>query len=249
MKLQGLPLVLLLFPLLAACGSPPSISARATATLGPTPTATPEPGTFYFTTEDGVTLNGQIYGQGKTAVVFSNQVDGDRTLWDALVQQLVGRSYLVMTYDYRGVDHSQGRDEPELTDRDLRAAIGVVRTHGATSIALVGASLGGLVTAKVAAMQKPAAVVILSAPGGFGSLGISDAELRTITAPKLFMVSQDDRQFVGDVQHMFDTTPQPKQLHIYPGNGHGVSILLNVSTGADATQRLVSFLEANAPAS
>ncbi len=47
---------------------------------------------------------------------------------------------------------------------DLRAAIAFVREQGAQKLVLVGASLGGMATAKAAAVEKPAAMVIMSAP-------------------------------------------------------------------------------------
>src|SRR5215831_2429834 len=104
--------LLLLLALLSACGggtaaTAPTVTPKATAT------ATPEPGTFYFTTDDGVTLSGKIVGSGTTAIVLSAQ-DGDPgSEWAPLAAQLADRGYLVMTYNYRGIDPSQGHyDHP-----------------------------------------------------------------------------------------------------------------------------------------
>jgi len=230
--------------LLAACGAP-TASARITPTAEPT--ATPPAGTFYFTAADGVTLNGQVSGRGKTALIFSNGFGVIKGTWQPLPEDLASRGYLTLLYDYRGIGASQGRNTPDLRERDLRAAVQAARARGATSIVLIGSSFGGLLSARLAAEVEAAAVVILSAPLADGSLAVGDDDLRALAMPKLFMVSQGDTQFVGDVQHMFDVAPQPKEIHVYPGAQHGSAILLTVANGADATLRLEAFLQRYAP--
>jgi pimeloyl-ACP methyl ester carboxylesterase len=233
--------------LLGACAAPLG-GSPVTPTPTAAPTATPEPGTLYFATEDGVTLSGQIYGQGTTALILSNGKEQGKDVWHTIAPQLASRGYLTVLYDYRGVNASQGQDDPDLRDRDLRAAAALAHAHGATSVVLIGSSFGGLLSVKLAAEVKPIALVILSAPLQDGNLSVTTAELQALTAPKLFIDSQQDTPYVGDVQQMYDTTPQPKQIHIYPGTAHGTAILLYAATSADAMQRLLSFLQANAPA-
>jgi hypothetical protein len=97
-------------------------SAPASGRL-PTPTDTPPAGAFYFTTEDGVTLNGQILGQGKTALAFSNGLDLPKFVWRPVAEQFASQGYLCLPYDYRGLSPSQGRDELARRDSDLRAAV------------------------------------------------------------------------------------------------------------------------------
>src|SRR4051794_10022479 len=104
--------LLLPLALLSACGG----TTAATAPPKATPTDTPAPGTFYFTTDDGVTLSGKIVGTGTTAIVLSAQ-DGDPgSEWSPLATQLADRGYLVMTYNYRGIDPSQGRYLKDMLD-------------------------------------------------------------------------------------------------------------------------------------
>jgi dipeptidyl aminopeptidase/acylaminoacyl peptidase len=239
--------LLLPLALLSACGSS-NAATGPTATPKATATATPEPGTFYFTTDDGVTLSGKIVGSGATAIVLSAQ-DGDPGVeWAPLASQLADRGYLVMTYNYRGIDPSQGRYIKDQLDHDLRAAIAAAQAKGATKIVLMGASLGGLVTAKVAATAKPTAVVILSAPASWGGMTVTGDEMAMITAPKLFVASQNDHPFSSTVQQLYDASPQPKQIHIYPGNSHGVDFFGAPDIKADFLARLFAFLDASAPA-
>jgi alpha-beta hydrolase superfamily lysophospholipase len=175
----------LLFPLalLSACGGTNAVAAP-TATRAATATAIPEPGTFYFTSDDNVTLSGKIVGAGTTAIIFSS-MDGDSKVdWVDLGPLLASRGYMTVSYDYRGLGASQGHYDRSKIDHDLNAEIQAAQQHGATKYILMGASLGGLVTLKVAAATHPTAVVALSAPQGFGGLDVNEDELRAITAPK-----------------------------------------------------------------
>jgi uncharacterized protein len=240
--------LLLPLALLSACGSSNAATAP-TATLRVIPTATPEPGTFYFTTDDNATLSGKIVGTGTTAIVLSAQDGYPNTFWEPLATQLAGRSYLVMTYNYRGVAPSQGRYDTDILDHDLRAAVEAVRAKGATKIVLMGAGAGSLVTAKVSATTQPTALVMLSTPISWSGLTVSDAEVGTISAPKLFVGGKDDRpSSVASLQRLYDAAPEPKELHLYPGNHHGIDFFGASDTKDDFLQRLFAFLDKHAPA-
>ena len=238
--------LLLPLTLLSACGGGTAATAP-TATRSATATATPEPGTFYFTTDDGVTLSGKIIGTGTTAIVFSS-MDGDPKIdWQNLAPLLASRGYMSFSYDYRGLGASQGHYDRSVIDHDLTAAIQAAQQHGATKYILMGASLGGLVTLKVAAATHPTAVVALSAPRGFGGLEVTDDELRAITAPKFLAVAQGDGGFNSSMQAVYDLTSEPKELHVYQGNIHG-SLLLEVPGVKDQSlPQLYAFLDKYAP--
>jgi uncharacterized protein len=233
---------------LGACG--PS-SQQAGQTPSPTnrhlPTETPPTNTFFFTTEDGVTLNGQVIGGGKTAIVFSNGQSVPKFFWLPVAQRLASQGYLCLLYDYRGISPSQGRDDLSRRDRDLRAAVAAARARGATSVVLVGASFGGTLALALAAQIQPKAVIILSAPTSADAFTVSEADLKALTIPKLFMASQDDTQYVGAVQQMYDQAPEPKQIHIFPGKNHGDSIVTAADTSGAAMALVDSFLHTYAP--
>ncbi len=195
-----------------------------------------------------MTLNGQITGSGKTAIVFSNGQEVSKIVWQRTAEQLASRGYLCLLYDYRGIEPSQGRDDLDFRDRDLRAAVGVARARGATSVVLVGSSFGGTLALALAAEIQPKAVIILSAPLSADVFTVSEADLKALAAPKLFMASQGDTRYVGAVQQMYNMSVEPKQLHIFPGTNHGDAILVSSDTGAEAMQLVAAFLHTYAPA-
>ena len=241
MKARTTALILIGALLLAACRGAPT--APPPAEVAPAPEGVASQ-TVSFTTEDGVTLGGTLYGSGSTAVIFSHMFPTDQTSWTALAKELANRGYMTLTYDFRGYGASGGQKDVSRIDRDLRAAVAFVRQQGATHLVLVGASMGGTATAKVAATERPAAVVIMSAPASFRGLSVSDDEIRAITAPKLFIGSEQDGA-TRDTLHMFDVASEPKEKHIYPGSGHG-TFIFDSQYGDDLTQRLIQFIEAYA---
>jgi predicted acyl esterase len=233
---------------LSACGeSSPQADHTSSPTSRPIPTDTPPAGAFFFTAEDGVTLSGQIIGSGKMAIVFSNGQTVPKFLWLPVAQRLASQGYLCLLYDYRGITPSQGRNDLGSRDRDLRAAVAVARTRGAMSVVLIGSSFGGTLTLALAAQIQPKAVIILSAPLSADAFTVSEADLKALAAPKLFMASQGDTQYVGAIQQMYDMSSEPKQLHIFPGKNHGDAILTSADTGGEAMALVEAFLHTDAP--
>jgi pimeloyl-ACP methyl ester carboxylesterase len=213
----------------------------------PTATETPQPGTFYFKAKDDVTLSGKIVGTGTTALIFS-AMDGDsKEEWTDVAPLLAARGYLTLAYDYRGVGQSQGRYVREQLDRDLRAAVTLAHEKGATKIVLIGSSLGGLVTLKVAATAHPAAIVALSAPKSFGGLSVTPEELRAIPGAKFLAAAERDGDYASSAQGMYSAVSEPKELHIYPGNAHGTNLFDASTDTRDFVADLLAVLAANAP--
>lgn len=197
-------------------------------------------------TPDGLRLAGTLYGSGTTGVALSHQSDGMQDQWRGFARQLAAHGYLALTFDFRGRGASDKPADTGKEDIDLRAAIHFLRTQGVKQIALMGASLGGAVTLRVAATETVVAVATLSAVAWWNNQPVTDDILRAIKAPKLFVNSELDDDASG-TQHMYDVSAQPKQIHLYPGRAHGVAIF-GTDFGPDLTQRLLTFMAIYAPA-
>lgn len=205
-----------------------------------------------FTAADGVPLKGRAFGSGRTAVILSNMGDNDPGPWERFAPELAAKGYAVVTYSFRYPLRTTSFTAAMAasTVPDLEGAIAFVRGGGATSVVLVGASLGADTTAKVAGSARADAVVIIA--GELEVVGydfaVTSKELASMTAPKLFVASKDDTNTpYAESQRLFERVPQPKEFVTYAGGVHGVG-LFATSDGDDLRHRIVAFLAAHAPA-
>src|SRR5258708_25412960 len=233
-----LPLSFLLI-VLVACGSGAPAQSAATPTVPTRPVR--------FLTSDHVQISGLLYGHGKTMVICSHMLSTSKAIWgeSGIPQRLAVLGYQVLAYDFRGNGDSAGLADTSTLDVDLRAAVVFAHQQGATQIVLLGASMGGTASLKVAAEEQVTAVISLSGPQEFG-VSVSDEEVKAIKAPKLFMASENDDPFVTDARHMYAIACPPKKSHIYPGNAHGTD-LFGGDNGDDPAQRVLHFITHYAP--
>lgn len=242
--------------LCVGCGSGAGAPSAATPpltqtpTVAPTPTIPPVPSHLvHFMTPDHVRLAGLLYGHSRTMVICSHMNRTSKEIWveSGIPQRLAVLGYAVLAYDFRGNGDSEGHADAWLLDVDLRAAVDFARQQGARNIVLLGASMGGTASLKVASQEPVTAVISLSGPQEF-LISVSDAEIKAITVPKLFIASADDSSFASAEQHMDAVANPPKELHIYPGSAHGTDIFGD-SNGDAPAQLVLHFLAQYAPAS
>ena len=197
-----------------------------------------------FSTTDGVSLGGHIFGSGHSGIVLAHMYPADQTSWFATAGELAAKGYLVLTFDFRGYGESPGTKQIDQIDKDVDAAVKEIQSLGATSLALVGASMGGTASLIVAARQPVVAVATLSAPVEFQGLSARQA-VAAITTPKLFLAAEKDAGAAG-ARDLYALAPDPKEIKIFPGSDHGTA-LLNGASAADVRTILFAFLEKNLP--
>lgn len=208
-----------------------------------------------FASADGVQLEGRVFGQGTSAVVLSHMLPADQRSWFDFAGRLADEGYLVLTYDFRGYcpggdgGCSEGERDVGAIWQDVVGAIGFVRSRGATSVSLVGASMGG--TASLVAAAQPSigveAVITLSAPVSIEGLVAGPELLQGLPMAKLFIAGVGDGSAAEAAEALYATAPPPKRVEIVPADDHGTDLL----TGARAedVKRLIEVtLEQNAPA-
>jgi uncharacterized protein len=242
-------IALLIFALLllAACGSnavPQQAAATSPPAITPTPTLPTVPRTLvHFTTQDHVLLAGWLYGHSSTtAIICSHEHPGSKADWSYSAPWFAARGFKVLAYDFRGWGDSQGQYDPTKLDRDVLAAIAFMRSQGAKKVILLGASMGADISLIAAAETQVAGVIALSPEYLFG---LSDTDIRAVSAPKLFINSEGDA-FASDDQLMFQNARPPKALHLYPGDAHGVVIFVT-DNGQDLIARILAFVNTYAP--
>lgn len=198
-----------------------------------------------FQTEDGVTLGGTLFGQGNASVVLSHMYPTDQTSWHTFARALAEKGYLALAYDFRGYGKSGGEKRIDRIDRDVRAAAAFLRGQGAQRIVLIGASMGGMVSAKVAGSIGASGLIVISGPQSFQGLSVTEDDLKSFKGPSLWIGSRGDLATVS-TEAMHALANEPKTIHIYDGSAHGTYIF-DTADGADLIQRLLDFVSTNLP--
>ena len=202
-------------------------------------------GEVTFTTEDGIEINGNIFGSGNSWVILSHMYPTDQTSWFDFARYLADNGYIVLTYDFRGYGKSGGSQDISNIDKDLEAALDFVRQYDAEKIFLMGASMSGTASLVVASKQSVDGVISFSSPTEIDSLSAID-KVGKIDAPKFFIASKGDKYAAKSANTLFDTSPEPKEIEILDGSAHGTFIFEEEPDNAEILRQIVlDFLNSN----
>ena len=231
-----------------------SVATLSSADVKPTAQPTPAPVTdtsavrdepVVFETTDGVQIHGHLYstaGPLRKVVVFGHEYDKDQTAWRDFARELATKGVNALTFDFRGYGETGGTKDVSKINLDMDAAVRFMSSRDYPLIYLIGGSMGGTAALKVAAQEKVAGVVAVSAPVSFMGLDASN-DVAKITAPKLFVASSSDDGAAASVQTFMEKAQQPKQGKIYDGNEHATDIFSGPN-GAAFKTLLLQFLGA-----
>jgi alpha/beta superfamily hydrolase len=198
-----------------------------------------------FAEDDGfITLRAHLFGpQHPIAVILTHMRPNDQSAWFEFAQVLADNGYAALTFDFRGYGETGGEEDFDKLDDDVLEAIEYLRNDkGKDQVFLIGASMGGTAALVAAAEQPVDGVIAISPPAEFEGLDAVDA-VSSITAPKLFVASEDDEEAIG-FQDLLDAASQPVDSETYTGNAHGTNLLQ--SEHGDALRALIlQFLQEN----
>ena len=200
-----------------------------------------------FVAADGTPLAGTLFGNGDVAIVLAHQgtAGADQTSWHGFGQVLAEHGFAALAFDFRGVGGSGGTMDRSALDQDLAAAVQFLRDLGYDEIVCFGASMGGTACLRLAVDGGFAGLATLGSAmiaGRGDAVRVSDADLKVLSLPKLFITAEDDNYSVVDhTKHMFEVSPEPKALHIMPGGEHGTD-LFDTDASAELTRILLQFL-------
>jgi alpha-beta hydrolase superfamily lysophospholipase len=230
--------------------APPPITPVESAFAPGNPTAAPledilRSHTVTFDTPDGATITGELYGSGKTAVIFS--VMGNcQPGWREFAQLTAAQGLMALTYQWRDCGPAGPTDEAKLIQNfvnDARGAIGFVRARGAEEIILAGASLGGVASAKLAIEAQASGIIVFASPRQIprSDFKVEAEELNT-DIPKLFLTAEEDYVVpLKDSRALYDLAAEPKEWQTYPGNEHGTE-LFETDLGEEVQLRILQFI-------
>ena len=171
---------------------------------------------------------------------MSHMRPADQESWWPFARVLRDKGYQALAFDFRGYRDSQGEVDIGSIDTDVEAALSFLESRGASEIFLVGASMGGTASLKVAARSDVAGVVTLSAPPLIEGVNAME-DLRRISAPKMFIAARED-VFYSRSASLFDQeSGDPKERHVVDGAAHGTDMLYGDS-GPRAQGLILDFM-------
>lgn len=185
-----------------------------------------------FPAQDGGVVYADLYGAGDRGVVLAHGMKFDKASWKEQATQLAKAGFRVAAIDFRGYGKSHGgpkspspRDEMYL---DVLAAADYLRGHGAKTVAVIGASMGGGASANAVVKGAPGAIdrLILLSP-----VPIEHPE--RITGPKLYATAQGD-PITPHVKEQYAKAPEPKELLMLEGSAHAQNLF-----ATDQNERLM----------
>ncbi len=162
-------------------------------------------------TTGGAELPAIEVGSGRRVVVLSHGATGTKEDFFGLAGVFAEDGWRGIAYDAR----SATRED------DLRAVVAYARDSGATSLVLVGGSLGASLSLSMAAELEVQAVVSLSAPASsFDALDAATAIGGSI--PVLVGVAEDNEPYATDAVEIADALGT--SATIVSGDGHGTGM-------------------------
>jgi pimeloyl-ACP methyl ester carboxylesterase len=198
-----------------------------------------------FPTQDGGLIYADMYGEGARGVVLAHGGRFNKESWEKQARVLEKAEFRVLAIDFRGYGQSRGPGQSDPMSAplhlDVLAAVRYLRKAGATTVSVVGGSMGGGAAAD-ATIEAQAGEI-----DGLVGLGASagNGPPEKIKGRKLFIVARDDASGDGPrlpgIQKQYEKMPEPKQLVILDGSAHA-QFLFQTDQGERVMREILQFL-------
>lgn len=198
-------------------------------------------------TQDGAAIAADLYGAGTRGVVLAHGGRRTKADWAPQAEILAAHGFCVLAFDFRGFGESPVPPPALQSDEALRfdvlAAVGYLHQHGARTVAVVGASFGGVAAADASVASEPGEIdrVVLLAHG-------SSNHPELIKGRKLFIVGRSDTDGSGTVRLSemradYRKVRPPKRFVILEGSAHA-QFLFMTDQGDRLMREILQFLSA-----
>jgi pimeloyl-ACP methyl ester carboxylesterase len=202
--------------------------------------------TVSFPTQDGGTVFGDVYGAGSRAVVLAHGGQFNKESWAKQARTLVAAGFQVLAIDFRGYGKSHGPGDSDPMDAplqlDVLAAVRYLRQNGATSVSVIGGSMGGSAAGDASITSQPGEidrVVMLGAA--------PDGPAEKLKSATLYIVARDDASSDGlrlpGIRRQYEKSPQPKELIVLDGSAHA-QFLFQTEQAERVMREILRFLSA-----
>jgi dienelactone hydrolase len=197
---------------------------------------------------DGWVIAADRYGSGPLGLVLVHGGRLTKDSWSKQAAYFVSAGYHVIALDLRGFGNSQAPPASTASDEhtalDVIAAVRYLRAHGATTISLIGGSMGGDAAADASWADHDTnidRVVLLSSAGG-------QAPNRILAHHVLVIAARDDQRSNGErrfpgIQAGYDKIAVRKSLNVLNGTAHGQA-MFGAPGGETLLESILRFLRA-----
>jgi pimeloyl-ACP methyl ester carboxylesterase len=198
-----------------------------------------------FSTGDGWTIHGDLYGTGDRGVVLVPGARFVKGSWEKQARVLESAGFRALAIDLRGFGMS--KEGPAAAHSnfgsplDVLAAVRYLHEHGAKTVSVIGASMGGNAAEGALAEAEPGEIdrVVLLAHGASGPP-------EKLKGRKLFIVSRDDPGPGGEprlsrIRAQCEKAPGPKELVILEGSAHA-QFIFQTDQGERLMREILRFL-------
>jgi pimeloyl-ACP methyl ester carboxylesterase len=179
--------------------------------------------TVSFPTEDAGMIYADVYGQGERGLVLAHGGRFNKESWSKQAREFAAAGFRVAAIDFRGYGKSNGPGQAGPLSAplqlDVLAAVRYLRKNGATTVSVVGGSMGGSAAADASIASERGEIDRLVLLGA-----APDGPDEKIKAPILFIVARDD--WSGDglrlpgIRAAYEKAPGPKELIVLEGSAH-----------------------------
>lgn len=208
-----------------ASPSPPSPSTPAAPSGAGTtgePTQAAGGESVRFETDDGMALEGLLFGDGEDGVVLAHMRPASMDSWFPFARVLAEEGYAALAFNFRGYGSSEGAGYA--VEVDVRAAINALLARGASRVFVIGASMGGTgAIAASAGHRAVAGVITLSAPAAFEGVDAM-AAIRQVDRPIMLMAAESDEPYASNARDLQEATGFAAELIILSGGRHGTDL-------------------------
>jgi pimeloyl-ACP methyl ester carboxylesterase len=200
--------------------------------------------TISFSTQDGGRICADLYGTGARAVLLAHGGTFNKESWREQAGTLVSKGFLVLAIDFRGFGCSTGPGQSDFFkapfENDVLASVRYLKTSGAKTVSVVGASFGGAAAGDASIKSASGEIDRIVFLGAAPNLSAEKLKSRT-----LFIVARDDANDDGPrlprIRAQYDKAPEPKQLIVVQGSAHA-QFLFQTDHSDQVMREILQFL-------
>jgi pimeloyl-ACP methyl ester carboxylesterase len=202
--------------------------------------------TTSFPTEGGGLIYGDLYGKSTRAVVLAHGGQFTKESWREQAEALAAAGFRVLAIDFRGFGRSRGPGQADFDtapfQKDVLAAVHYLKTHGAKTVSVVGASFGGGAAGDASIESVAGEIDRIVFLGAAPNLSADKLKSRS-----LFIVARNDASGSGPrlpgIRAQFERAPEPKELIVLDGSAHA-QFLFQTDQRDRVMHELLRFLSA-----